>query len=56
MSSRAYLIQKDRLVQVTKDLFREMADTGIIGPDEAFNHPMKNLGDWRQGTCQACTL
>lgn len=43
--SRAYLFRKGILSQITKDhsLVQEMVDSNAISPEEAFNHPLKNI-------------
>lgn len=43
--SRAYLLRKERLVQVTKDhtLVQYLVDQGQLSPEEAEEHPKKNV-------------
>lgn len=43
--SRAYLIDKDKIIQVTTDhsLVERLVATGQITPEEAINHPQKNV-------------
>lgn len=43
--SRAYRLSKNKLTQLTRDhsLVQDMVDKGIITPEEARNHPRKNV-------------
>lgn len=43
--SRAYLVDEDGVIQVTKDhsIVQDMIDSGKITPDEAATHPQKNI-------------
>ena len=43
--SRIYLLSNDHLYRVTKDhsMVQQMIDGGIITPEEAENHPKKNI-------------
>jgi len=43
--SRIYVVTKDGMVQLTRDhsLVAEMAERGVITPEEARNHPEKNV-------------
>ena len=43
--SRAYLVADGRAVQLTRDhsIVQEMLDSGKLTPDEARNHPQKNI-------------
>ena len=43
--SRGYYVADGKITQVTKDhsLVQEMVDAGIITPEEAKNHPRKNI-------------
>jgi protein phosphatase len=43
--SRAYLLRKDSIQQLTKDhsLVQELVDRGEISPEEAFGHPERNI-------------
>ncbi|MGI8640908.1 MAG: PP2C family protein-serine/threonine phosphatase [Pyrinomonadaceae bacterium] len=43
--SRAYLIRKDRITQITKDqsLVQQLIDAGQIQPEEAETHTLKNV-------------
>lgn len=43
--SRCYRISEGKIIQVTKDhsLVQELVDAGVITPEEAINHPRKNI-------------
>ena len=43
--SRAYLLHRHVLTQITRDhsLVEELLEAGIITPQQAFNHPQKNV-------------
>jgi protein phosphatase len=43
--SRAYLVREGQLIQITVDhsLVQEMVDDGLISPEEAWDHPRKNI-------------
>jgi serine/threonine protein phosphatase PrpC len=43
--SRAYLVRKGKIYQITKDqsLVNQLIDSGLIKPEEAETHPLKNV-------------
>lgn len=43
--SRGYLVRKDKIYPITKDqtLINQLIDKGEISPEEAENHPLKNV-------------
>lgn len=43
--SRAYLMKREILIMLTKDhsTVQELIDMGLLKPEQAFNHPQKNL-------------